>query len=127
ASIQEIAGDAAMYVDAGDPGALADAVVRILDDDALRATLIAAGHARTGHFTFAETARRTLAVFDEVLAGTWRAPELPAFRPLTRGRWLREGHSRWYFRCPNLRAVQLRIAQPTQLPNLAGQRVTVRL
>jgi hypothetical protein len=42
-------------------------------------------------------------------------------------RWLQDGHSRWYFRCGDLREVRLRIAQPTRLPALAGQRMRVCL
>ena len=127
ASIPEVAGDAALYIDPGDPTALAQAVLRLLEDDVLRARLVEAGRERARRFSFTETARQTLAVFDEVLAGTWRAPDLPAFRPLTERHWLQDGHSRWYFHCADLRAVRLRIVQPTRLPELADQRMTVCL
>lgn len=127
ASVPEVAGDAALYADPGDPASIASAVLRLLEDDVLRARLVAAGHDRVARFSFTETARQTLAVFDEVLAGTWRAPELPPFRPLIRNHWLQDGHSRWYFHCDDLREVRLRVAQPTRLPGLARQRVTVSL
>lgn len=81
AALPEVAGDAALYVDPGDPAALAAAVLRLLDDDVLRARLIAAGRQRAQRSTFTETARQTLAVFDEVLAGTWRAPRPPPAVP----------------------------------------------
>jgi hypothetical protein len=127
ASIPEVAGDAALYVDPGEPPALAEAVLRLLEDEVLRARLVAAGRERVRRFSFTETARQTLAVFDEVLAGTWRAPDLPAFRPLIRHHWLQDGHSRWYFQCEDLSEVRLRIAQPTHMPALSGQRMTVCL
>jgi glycosyltransferase involved in cell wall biosynthesis len=127
ASIPEVAGEAALYVEPGEPPALAGAVLRLLEDEILRERLVEAGRERMRRFSFTETARHTLAVFDEVLAGTWRAPDLPAFRPLIRHHWLQDGHSRWYFHCDNLREVRLRIAQPTRLPELADQRMSVCL
>ena len=127
ASIPEVAGDAALYVEPGEPAALAGAVLRLLEDAALRERLVAAGRERVGRFSFTETARQTLAVFNEVLAGTWRAPDLPPFRPLLRHHWLQDGHSRWYFHCEHLGEVRLRVAQPTRWPALADQRMTVCL
>jgi len=127
ASIPEVAGDAALYVEPGDPPALAGAVLRLLEDEVLRKRLTAAGRQRVRQFSFTETARHTLAVFDEVLTGTWRSPDLPAFRPLNLNHWLQDGHSRWYFHCDDLREVRLRIAQPTRWPALAKQRMTVCL
>jgi glycosyltransferase involved in cell wall biosynthesis len=127
ASIPEVAGEAALYVDPDQPAALAEAVVRVLDDEMLREQLIAAGRERLRRFNFTETARQTLAVFDQVLAGTWQAPELPPFRPLIPHHWLRDGHSRWYFHCADLREVRLLLAQPTHVPELADQRVRVCL
>jgi glycosyltransferase involved in cell wall biosynthesis len=127
ASIPEVAGDAVLYVDPGEPASLAAAVLRLLEDDVLRARLAQAGRKRVSRFSFTETARHTLAVFDEVLMGTWRAPHLPPFRPLMAHRQLPEGHGRWYFHCPDLREVRLRVAQPTRWPELAAQRITVRV
>jgi glycosyltransferase involved in cell wall biosynthesis len=127
ASIPEVAGDAALYVDPGHPSALAEGILRVLEDELLRDRLIAAGRERVRQFSFTETARQTLAVFDQVLAGTWQAPELPPFRPLIPHGWLKDGHSRWYFRCANLREIHLRAAQPTRLPGLADQQLRVCL
>ena len=127
ASIPEVAGDVALYVDPGQPAALASAVLRVLEDDILRERLVAAGRKRVRQFSFEETARQTLAVFDEVLAGTWEAPDLPPFRPLIPHQWLQAGHSRWYFHCADLNELRLRIAQPTQLPELTAQRMQVYL
>jgi glycosyltransferase involved in cell wall biosynthesis len=126
-SIPEVAGDAAVYVDPGQPTALAEAVLRVLDDEKLRERLIAAGRNRLRGFDFAETARQTLAVFEDVLSGAWRAPELPPFRPLIPHHWLQDGHSRWYFHCVDVREVRLGVAQPTELPELAAQRIRVDL
>jgi glycosyl transferase family 1 len=116
ASIPEVAGDAALYVDPGDPPALARAALRLLDDDVLRARCTAAGRERVGRFSFTDTARQTLAVFDEVLAGVWRAPELPAVRPPVGDHALQDGHSRWYFHCADLREVRLGVAAPAGTP-----------
>jgi glycosyltransferase involved in cell wall biosynthesis len=49
-SLPEVVGDAAALVEPGDDVALADALRRVLDDDALRAQLVARGHARADAF-----------------------------------------------------------------------------
>jgi glycosyltransferase involved in cell wall biosynthesis len=127
ASVPEVARDAALYVDPGQPAGLAEAILRVLDDEIVRERLIAAGRAGVRRFDFTQTARQTLAVFDEVLAGTWRAPARPPFRPLIPHHWLQDGHSRWFFHCADLREVRLGVAQPAQLPGLRDQRMTVYL
>jgi glycosyltransferase involved in cell wall biosynthesis len=60
-AIQEIADDAAVFAE---PGDLADGVRRALAD---RDRLVAAGLRRAARFSWDETARRTLAVYREVL------------------------------------------------------------
>jgi glycosyltransferase involved in cell wall biosynthesis len=63
-SIPEIAGDAAILVEPGDPVALAGGIERALAD---RVRLVPAGLERARRYTWAETARRTLAVYGELL------------------------------------------------------------
>jgi glycosyltransferase involved in cell wall biosynthesis len=63
-SIPEIAGDAAVLVEPGDPVALAGGIERALAD---RERLVSVGLERARRFTWAETARRTLAVYQELL------------------------------------------------------------
>lgn len=63
-SVPEVAGDAAILVEPGSADALADGVTRALAD---RARFGNAGVARAAAFTWAETARRTLAVYRELL------------------------------------------------------------
>jgi glycosyltransferase involved in cell wall biosynthesis len=60
-AVREVAGDAAVFAEAPD---LADAVRRALDD---RDRLVAAGLERARLFSWDETARRTLAVYRELL------------------------------------------------------------
>jgi glycosyltransferase involved in cell wall biosynthesis len=62
--IPEVAGDAAVLVVPGDGEALADGIRRALDD---RDRLRAAGLARAARFDWAETARRTLEVYRELV------------------------------------------------------------
>jgi glycosyltransferase involved in cell wall biosynthesis len=63
-ALPEIAGDAAVLVPPRDPAALADGVERALaDPDRLRAL----GLERSRQFTWQETARRTAAVYEELL------------------------------------------------------------
>ncbi|MGD9794032.1 MAG: glycosyltransferase family 4 protein [Acidimicrobiia bacterium] len=51
-SIPEVAGDAALLVDPNDPGALAEALARAIDDDDLRTHLAAAGRLRLGEYSW---------------------------------------------------------------------------
>jgi glycosyltransferase involved in cell wall biosynthesis len=63
-SIPEIAGDAAVLVEPGDPVALAGGIERAIAD---RERLVTAGLERARRYSWAETARRTLAVYRELL------------------------------------------------------------
>jgi glycosyltransferase involved in cell wall biosynthesis len=51
-SLPEVVGDAALLVDPRDADALADALGRVLSDDALRADLVARGHLRVQRFSW---------------------------------------------------------------------------
>jgi glycosyltransferase involved in cell wall biosynthesis len=63
-AIPEVAGGAAVLVDPGDPVALAGGIERALAD---RERLVPAGLERAGLYNWTETARRTLAVYRELL------------------------------------------------------------
>lgn len=65
-SLPEVAGDAAVLIDPHSPEQLADALVRVVTDPALRECLRAKGFERTKHFTWEHAARMTLAVYREV-------------------------------------------------------------
>jgi glycosyltransferase involved in cell wall biosynthesis len=62
-AVREVAGDAVLYADRAGMGA---AVRRALDE---RSQLVTAGLERARHFSWEETARRTLEVYEEVLGG----------------------------------------------------------
>ncbi|MEX1019923.1 MAG: glycosyltransferase family 1 protein [Litorilinea sp.] len=61
-SLPEIAGDAALYVDPTDIDALADAMLRLSQDESLRQRLIAAGYANVQRFSWEKAADETYAV-----------------------------------------------------------------
>lgn len=65
-SCPEIAADAALTVDPQNPGAIAAAVVRILEDQSFRKTLQEKALKRSQDFSFEKTARETLKVYEEV-------------------------------------------------------------
>lgn len=67
-SIPEVVGDAGILVGQSDAALLGDALRRLLDDASLRTALGARARARAAGFTWEETARRTRAVYEEVLA-----------------------------------------------------------
>ena len=63
-SLPEVAGDAALLFDPADPGAIANALERLLGDPELAASLAAAGRARATQFTWVRTAQQTLATYE---------------------------------------------------------------
>jgi glycosyltransferase involved in cell wall biosynthesis len=65
-SLPEVAGDAALKVDPLDVDGLALAMRRIVEDDALRATLSSAGLARAAEFSWQRTAQRTLDIYTSI-------------------------------------------------------------
>ena len=69
AAMPEVVGDAALLVDARDAGAIAGAIARVLEEKALAAELSARALARVRRFDWAETARRTARILDEVARG----------------------------------------------------------
>lgn len=68
ASLPEIVGDAGLLVDPDRPADIAASLSRILSDATLAAKLSQRGLAQAAHFNWAETARQTLAVYQQVLA-----------------------------------------------------------
>jgi glycosyltransferase involved in cell wall biosynthesis len=67
-SLGEVAGEAGMVVPAGDVGALAQALVRIACDGAVRAQLAAACAPQAARFSSHEMARQTVAAYAEALS-----------------------------------------------------------
>lgn len=65
-ALPEIAGEAAILVDPTDVEAIADAMLRLSQDEALRQRLIAAGYANVKRFSWAKAAQETLAVLIDV-------------------------------------------------------------
>jgi alpha-1,3-rhamnosyl/mannosyltransferase len=66
-SLPEVSQGAALEVDPLDVGAIGEAMLALVRDDALRARCIAAGRARAIQLTWYETARQTAAVYHNVL------------------------------------------------------------
>jgi len=66
-SLPEVAGDAALYVSPTDERQLALAIIQLMTNDDLYASLRRAGLERATHFSWDETARLTLAAFDAAL------------------------------------------------------------
>jgi len=67
-ALVEITGDAALHVDARDANALAGAMTRIANDEALRAGLGSRGIARSRDFTWRRCAENTRAAYEIALA-----------------------------------------------------------
>ncbi len=66
-SIPEVGGDAAIYVDPCDVAEIESAIVRVCTSSALHSELRSRGLDRVTHFSWAETARKTMAVYLDVI------------------------------------------------------------
>jgi alpha-1,3-rhamnosyl/mannosyltransferase len=66
-SLPEVAGDAALMVTPTDAGEIADAMRRMIEDDALWQKLKVAGSARAREFTWEKTANRTADLYRKIL------------------------------------------------------------
>jgi len=66
-SLPEVVGDAALLVSPGDVQGLAEALIRVATDDALRADLSARGPAQATRFSWSRAAEETLAVYREAV------------------------------------------------------------
>ncbi len=73
-SLPEIAGDGALLVDPTDVDAIANAMLQLSEDEALRQRLIHAGYANTKRFSWQRAAEETLALFQRVLAKERQQP-----------------------------------------------------
>lgn len=67
-SMPEVAGQAALLVNPYDPAAIANAMASVASDKVLARRLSKAGRERAAQFTWDETARRTLAVYEEAVS-----------------------------------------------------------
>ncbi len=76
-SLPEIAGDAALLVDPTDVDAIADAMLRLSQDEALRQRLIEAGYENVKRFSWAKAAAETLAVLEEATRAGGRTQSAP--------------------------------------------------
>lgn len=68
-SIPEVAGDAALLVDAESPSSIAHALERVLNDAALRDEMVARGLQRAASFSWQRCARETVAVYQKCYTG----------------------------------------------------------
>ncbi|MEP6729029.1 MAG: glycosyltransferase family 1 protein [bacterium] len=66
-SLPEVAGDAAALIDPEDDVALADIILRVMSDERLNASMRAASLAQAAKFSWDETARQTIAAFEEAI------------------------------------------------------------
>jgi glycosyltransferase involved in cell wall biosynthesis len=75
-SLPEVVGEAALTVDPFDVEAIAGAITRLIDDSGLRKELSVKGQQRSRTFSWLDTARKTLAVYEEVVRGGHRVSPL---------------------------------------------------
>jgi alpha-1,3-rhamnosyl/mannosyltransferase len=69
ASIPEVAGDAGILLDPDDVQGWTAAIVKVINDEGLRASMRAAGIARASQFTWSRTARATMGVYRQAAGG----------------------------------------------------------
>lgn len=69
-ALAEVAGDAAVLVDPQDARGLGEAMIRVLEDEPLRAALKVKGFERAKQFSWEQAAAKTVALYWEVCGGT---------------------------------------------------------
>ncbi len=74
ASLPEVAGESALFFDPASVAEMTEAISRCLTDPELRRELVRRGSENLARFAWAETARKTLAVYRSVLGEEVRAP-----------------------------------------------------
>jgi glycosyltransferase involved in cell wall biosynthesis len=67
-AVPEVVGDAALVVEVDDVDALAEALHRVLTDDAVRRDLVARGHARQGAFSWTQAVDELVDLYEAVRA-----------------------------------------------------------
>jgi glycosyltransferase involved in cell wall biosynthesis len=68
-SLPEVLGDASVYVPPDDAERIAAAMAELSGDGARREVLVARGRAQAARYSWEETARKTLAVYEAALGG----------------------------------------------------------
>ncbi|MDQ2715934.1 MAG: glycosyltransferase family 4 protein [Chloroflexota bacterium] len=68
-SLPEVTGEAALLVDPHDTQALADAIRRVIGDEGLREELRQKGYLQAQRYTWSESARKMLSVYQKLYAG----------------------------------------------------------
>lgn len=67
-SLPEVAGDAALFVDPLNTQSIADSIGRILENKNLREELVRKGHENSRRFSWEETARQYLKIYQEIIS-----------------------------------------------------------
>jgi len=78
--LAELLGDAALYADAGDAAEFAARINELIDDADLHGRLAAAGQRQSRTFSWRDTARKTLDVYESVVTGSWCAGDAAGTR-----------------------------------------------
>jgi glycosyltransferase involved in cell wall biosynthesis len=66
--LPEVCGDAAVYFDPLEPGSIAEAILRVLQEPGLQETLRSRGLERARRFTWEGSAEKTLTILERALA-----------------------------------------------------------
>jgi glycosyltransferase involved in cell wall biosynthesis len=69
-SLPEVVGDAALLIDPHNTGELAQAILRVLENEQLREELRQKGYLRARHFTWSKSASKMLSVYQQLYDGT---------------------------------------------------------
>ena len=69
-AIPEVAGDCALLVEPGEVDALAEALTRVLHDEALAARLVVSGHERVAGFTWSSTVEGLVGLYARAVSGS---------------------------------------------------------
>jgi glycosyltransferase involved in cell wall biosynthesis len=110
-SLPEVGGQAVRFFDPRSERQIADTILSMMSDPALRRQLIEAGREHVARFSYARTASETLAAFRRINAGRLPPPDVPPILPLAPGRLLEQGKARWLFRLRGVRRLRVEVGQ----------------
>jgi glycosyltransferase involved in cell wall biosynthesis len=126
-SLPEIGGDVPLYFNPQDPESIAEGIVRVVQDEALRRKMISAGKQKAKQFSYRKTALQTHDIFQKIVGGALNPPCLDRPRGLGAVNDLFDGHSFWYFHCNNLNRISIRVSSGRYFSGVAGTTVSVSI
>lgn len=117
-TLREVGGDVPLYFDPEDTASIARALLQISSSPAESERQRSIAAEQLAKFDYAETARRTLEVFEKIRSGELVPPSgVRAHRPLDGNQVMYDGQARWTLTSPELRTVNVEAVAIANAPD----------